>query len=59
MGIKQDRKLVDALCEIDHGLTDWEVEFVEDMAKQVHDQKVALSPGQMIKCLEIHDKHCE
>jgi hypothetical protein len=57
MGIRQDRELIDALCEIDHGLTEWEVEFVEDMARQVHDQKRGLTPGQLAKALEIHDEH--
>ena len=57
MTIKQDRELVDALCEIDHGLTEWEVDFIEDMAKQVHDKKQALTPGQLAKALEIQEAH--
>ena len=46
MGIRDDRILADKLCEIDDGLTDWEVDFVEGIARQVHDQKRALSPKQ-------------
>lgn len=56
MGIKQDRELADSLCEIDHGLSEWEVEFVEDIARQVHDQKRGLTPAQLAKALEIHEK---
>lgn len=56
MGIRQDRQLVDSLCEIDRGLTEWEVEFVEDVARQVHDQKRGLTPAQLAKALEIHEK---
>lgn len=58
MGIKQDRALVDALCEIDHGLTEWEVEFVEGVARQVHDEKRALTLAQTRIALKLHDKHC-
>ena len=59
MGIRQDRELADALCEIDRGLSEWEVQFVEDIAKQVHDEKKGLTPAQLAKALEIHDKHCK
>ena len=57
MGIKQDRKLVDALCEIDHGLDDYEVEFVEGIAHQVHDDKKGLTPAQLKFALELQEKH--
>ncbi len=55
MGIQKDRKLVDALCEIEEGLTDWEVDFVEGVAKQVHDDRRALTPDQLKKALEIQE----
>ena len=58
MGIKQDRELVDALCDIERGLTDWEVEFVEGIARQVHDEKRALTPKQLEVALKIHDRLC-
>ena len=47
MGIRDDRILVDKLCEIDDGLTDWEVDFIEGIARQVHDQKRVLSLKQI------------
>lgn len=48
-----DRELVDALCEIDHGLRDWEVEFIESIAELVIDQQQELSPAQKRKGEEI------
>lgn len=54
MGIRDDRKLADELCEIEWGLTDWEVEFVESIARQVHDDKRALTPDQRKKAEQIH-----
>lgn len=56
MSIQQDRELVDELCELEYGLTEWEVDFVEDVAKQVHDEKRGLSPNQLAKALEILKK---
>lgn len=32
---KSDARMVAELCEIDEGLTPWEVEFVESIAAQV------------------------
>ena len=58
MNIKKDRELVDALCEIDHGLSEWEVEFVEGIARQVHDEKKGLSPKQRRISEEIFEEHC-
>ncbi len=57
MGIRQDRELIDALCEIDHGLTEWEVEFVEGISHQVHDDKRGLSPKQLQIALKIQEEH--
>ncbi len=57
MGIKDDRRLVDELCEIEYGLSKWEVDFVESIAKQVHDDKKRLTPGQLAKALEIKKNH--
>ena len=55
MGIRDDRKLVDELCQISWGLSDWEVEFVESIARQIHDDKRALSSDQRTKAQEIHE----
>lgn len=56
MPSKEDRDLVAALCEIDHGLTDWEVNFVEDIARQVLDRKQGLTPKQLQIALRIQEK---
>lgn len=34
-----DKELTDSLCEIDRGLSDWEVDFVESLAKQVESNR--------------------
>lgn len=57
MGIRDDRKLVNELCDIEEGLTDWEVDFVEGIARQVHDDKRALSPKQRLIAVQIRRKH--
>lgn len=56
MGIRQDRQLCEALCDIEEGLSDWEVEFVEGIARQVHDEKKGLTPKQLKIALDIHDR---
>lgn len=48
-----DRELVDALCDIESGLTDWEVNFVEDVATQIIDNKQLLSEAQLKKAEQI------
>ena len=46
MTMATDRRLVDKLCNIESGLTDWEVQFVEDIASTIYDSKHALSVRQ-------------
>jgi hypothetical protein len=53
MGIRKDREIVDALCDIEEGLTEWEVDFVEGIAKQVHDDHKCLTLDQWKKALEV------
>lgn len=48
MSIADDRLLVTHLCDIDSGLNDWEVDFVEGIAKQVLDTNRALTTKQRI-----------
>lgn len=52
-----DRELVDALCEIEEGLTEWEVNFVDSITKQVIDQARTLSSKQRAKAEAILDDH--
>jgi len=47
-----DRELMESLCEIDSGLTDWEVEFIEDVTKRVEGGEI-LRGGTLAKALEI------
>ncbi len=47
MGIQYDRRLLEKLCAIDHGLTEWEMDFIDDTAKKVFDKKKALTEGQL------------
>ncbi len=48
-----DRDLVDRLCDVDHGLTDWEVRFCDDVAARVKDDGLALTLRQGAKVSEI------
>ena len=57
MGIKDDRLLVKKLCDIESGLTHWEVEFVEGIARQVYDDKRALTIAQREVAEEIEEAH--
>ncbi len=47
-----DEGLVDDLCEIEDGLSAWEVEFVESLARHVG-RRLCLSVGQIEKAEEI------
>lgn len=52
-----DRELVQYLCDIEEGLTDWEVRFVESISKHVLEQGESLSPTQRHKAEEIFDNN--
>jgi hypothetical protein len=52
---KYVRALVDELCEIDNGLTPWEVKFVESIAALVIDRGVSLSEKQIATAERIRD----
>ncbi len=58
MGITNDTKLVEELCEIEEGMSDWEVDFVEGIAKQVLDDRKPLSPKQTQVALKIRREYC-
>ncbi len=51
----EDADLVQQLCDIESGLSDWEVGFVESVAAQVLDDGGWLSAAQREKALEILD----
>jgi len=43
---QEDKDRVDALCAIEDGLNEWEMEFVDSISKQVIDGKKVLSDKQ-------------
>jgi hypothetical protein len=43
---KEDRALVDELCAIDEGLSEWEMNFADSISKQVIDGMQVLSDKQ-------------
>ena len=49
---KDDAAIVKELCDIEYGLTDWEVDFVESIAKQV-ESGVQLTEKQYKKATDI------
>ena len=59
MGIAKDRELVDELCAISYGLTEWEMSFIDSIAKHVHDDKRVLSEDQRKKAEEIRESKGE
>lgn len=50
-----DAEMVEALCELDSGLTSWELEFLESVAEQVENGH-SLSERQREKLVEIHER---
>ena len=44
--IEADARLVRELCDVDEGLTQWEINFVESIAKQVIDKGRELTEKQ-------------
>lgn len=50
-----DQELVDALCEIEDGLSEWEVDFVESIAKSIKTYG-SLTPKQRGKAEDIYDQ---
>ncbi len=54
-----DREIVDELCEIDAGLNDWELDFVQDIARRVMTNVYTLSDAQRHKAEEILRKNEE
>jgi len=51
-----DQELVDALCDIEEGLSEWEVEFVDSLSKWMDDVGELTGP-QRRKAEQIWSKH--
>ena len=52
-----EEKMLDALLDLEDGLSPWEVEFVDSIDKQRR-RGHGLSLGQLQKLREIYDRHC-
>lgn len=48
--------LIAALCDVEDGLSEWEVTFVDDMSRQIETQH--LTDRQRTKIEDLHEKHC-
>lgn len=46
MGYEDDKRLVDELCAIEDGLSEWEVEFTESVSRWVIDDRRLLTDKQ-------------
>lgn len=58
MSIREDRELVQALCEIDEGLSEWEVNFIESLGKQVESEMFdGISIKQCARAEEIAERY--
>ena len=49
---RTDKKLIEELCDIEEGLTEWEMDFIESIAKW-HDSRGCLTDSQHDKAEEI------
>ena len=52
---EEDNELVESLCEIDEGLSEWEVEFVESLSKWL-EWNATLTAKQRTKALQIFEE---
>lgn len=52
-----DAELMADLCEIEEGLSEWEVEFVDDVSKRL-ERSGSLTDGQRRKAEEIWEENC-
>lgn len=50
-----DQELVEELCEIDHGLSDWEVGFVDSLSRWL-DENDSLTDRQREKAEQIYEE---
>lgn len=51
------KQLLKDLCEIDAGLSDWVVNFIDDMAGKI-DAISFITEAQRNKIEELHEAHC-
>ena len=52
-----DGELIKALCDIEAGLSNWEVEFVESLCVWLEDEGRPLTAKQRDKAIEILEAH--
>lgn len=53
MSDNDDEGMLRDLLDLEEGLTDWELKFIEDLAHNLFDLKFDLTPGQRNKLVEI------
>lgn len=53
---ERDEELVEQLLDVESGLTEWEVDFIDNLGRQVIDQQRELSEKQRAKAEQIRDR---
>lgn len=57
--LKELGGMVANLCDIEEGLTDWEVNFVDDMGEKFKSEPpIFMTAIQTAKVRELHARHC-
>lgn len=49
---------LDDLLEVDHGLTPWEIQFIEDLVQRLENGPLPLTDRQLAKLHQIWDRRC-
>ena len=50
--------MLEELLKLDHGLTDWEVEFIDSLDKRLNDKGRDLTDKQYKKLEQIYEENC-
>jgi hypothetical protein len=53
---KTAREMLAELCEVEEGLTDWEVRFVDDLSKRAELSTFRFTPRQFQTLVKIHSE---
>jgi len=52
------REMIEELCQVESGLSEWEMNFIEKMSHKLKHWGYWFSPNEINKIKEIHDKIC-
>lgn len=56
---KQLREMLDDLCNVDEGLSDWAVDFIDDLSRRAEDNpRMIFTDRQAAKIEELWKEHC-